>query len=170
MTDRVVGILSDTHGWFDPQFESVFQGVDLLLHAGDIGDASVLDAMERVAPVRAVYGNIDGHELRHLPETDVVELGGLRIGLLHIAGSPRRPKRQARQLIARERLDLFVCGHSHVPVVGRVDGCVWLNPGAAGRQGFHTERFALRLRIPAEGEYSLDRIHLGPRSTRGITS
>ena len=170
MTERIVGILSDTHGWLDPQFATLFEDAAVILHAGDIGDTAVLEAMEQIAPVRAVYGNIDGRELRHLPEEEVVELGGLRIGLLHIAGQPKRPNRQARAFIRRERLDLFICGHSHVPVVGRVDGCVWLNPGAAGRQGFHSERHALRLRIGAERAYSLERIHLGPRSTRGVTS
>lgn len=170
MTETVVGIVSDTHGWADPELANVFADAALILHAGDIGCPEVLDVLEAVAPVRAVWGNIDGQDLRHLPEEDVVEVAGLRIGLLHIAGHPRRPKLQARQMIRRHRLDLFVCGHTHVAVVGRVDGCLWLNPGAAGRQGFHRDRLAMRLRVASDGTYGLERIELGPRSARGITS
>ncbi len=164
---RRVGILSDTHGWVDPQFEEVFADFDLILHGGDVGSESVLLRLTEIAPVRAVRGNIDGGGLRHLPEEDVVEIGGLRIGLLHIAGNPRRPKAAARRMIRTQRLDLFVCGHSHIPVVGRVDGCLWLNPGAAGRHGIHKERYALSLRIDDSAQYELDRVHLGPRSRLG---
>jgi hypothetical protein len=138
--------------------------VECILHAGDVGSQEVLDGLAEIAPVHVVRGNIDGGPLRFLPLEEVVECAGKRIALLHIAGSPRRPKRAARELLAREEPDAIVVGHSHIPVVGRVQGALWINPGAAGRQGFHTECFAGLLHIEPDGEFGLDRIHLGSRA------
>ncbi len=163
--DRVtVGIVSDTHGWLDPALLDAFAGAERILHAGDVGDLAVLEALEKVAPVSVVRGNIDGGPLRDLPLTEVVEVAGKRLALLHIAGNPRRPRKAARELLAAERPDAIIVGHSHIPVVGRVGGALWINPGAAGRQGFHDERFALLLHITPEGSFEMDRVHLGPRS------
>lgn len=163
MPRTTVGLVSDTHGWLDPFLLEAFAGVERIVHAGDVGPGPILESLEAVAPVTAVRGNIDGAPLRHLPLEIVVEVAGKRIAVLHIAGSPRRPKRAARELLRRERPDAIVVGHSHIPVVGRVEGALWLNPGAAGRQGFHVERTALLLHIEEDGELALDRIHLGGR-------
>jgi uncharacterized protein len=167
MGERVtIGIVSDTHSWLDPQLLEMFHGVDRILHAGDIGDMAVLEALEQVAPVISVRGNIDGGEFRHLPLTHVEEVCGKRLGLLHIAGNPNRPTQAARKMLAKERLDVLIVGHSHIPVVGRVGQTLWLNPGAAGREGFHDLRFALLLHIDSEtGELALDRLHLGTRAS-----
>jgi putative phosphoesterase len=159
----MVGLVSDTHGWFDEQLVTLLDGAAMILHAGDVGRADVLSALEAIAPVVAVRGNIDGGELRGLSLERVVEVNGRRIGALHIAGQPQRPKAAARAMIQRERLDVLVVGHSHIPVVGRVDGALWINPGAAGREGHHDLRFAARLWISPEGELALERLHLGPR-------
>jgi len=161
-----LGILSDTHSWVHPWLLQDFAGMDAILHAGDIGDLAVLDVLAEVAPVIAVRGNIEG-QIRELPLTKVVVFGGKRIGLLHIAGHPDRPNRDAVALIREHRLDVLVVGHSHIPAVGRVHGALWLNPGAAGNHGFHTERQALRLHI-AGGELSLERLHLGPRGAKVV--
>lgn len=162
-----IGLVADTHGWLDPAFTTHFGEVEVILHAGDLGTAAVLDALAAIAPVVAVRGNIDGGALLDLPLETVVEIGGKRIALLHIAGSPRRPTRAARDLLERERPDLLIVGHSHIPVVGRVGGALWINPGAAGHQGFHTERTAAILTIDAGGEIQLYRVHLGPRGRSG---
>ena len=160
-----VGLISDTHGWLNPMFHELFAGVEMILHAGDVGKVSVLEELERIAPTVVVRGNIDGGDLRQLPLEKVVEVGGRRVAMLHIAGSPKRPKKAARELLVRERPDAIVVGHSHIPVVGRVDGTLWINPGAAGRQGFHTECFAALLHVSrVDGTFALDRIHLGLRS------
>lgn len=159
-----IGLVSDTHSWLDPELLEVFEGVDHIIHAGDIGDVAVLDRLREVAPTTAVKGNIDGGELRFLPLEEVLEIAGKRIAVLHIAGSPKRPRKAARQLIVRERPDALIVGHSHIPVVGRVDSTLWINPGAAGRQGFHHQRTAALLHVDSDGEFAMDRVVLGPRT------
>ncbi|MBA2661556.1 MAG: metallophosphoesterase family protein [Bradymonadaceae bacterium] len=161
-----VGLISDTHGWLDPRFHELFASVDLIIHAGDIGHESVLVELESIAPVAAVRGNIDGGELRFLPLELLVEVNTRRIAILHIAGSHKRPNLAARELLKRRLPDMLVVGHSHVPVVAKVGAVLWVNPGAAGRQGFHTERFAALLHIDfPQAKVTMDRIHLGPRSS-----
>ncbi len=164
MSDRIaVGLVSDTHGWVHPGLHEAFKGVELIVHAGDIGTPEVLTELAEIAPVAAVKGNIDGGDLRFEPLTRVEEVGGIRIAVLHIAGNPRRPKSAALELIRDEEPDVIVVGHSHIPVVGRVEGALWINPGAAGKVGFHTERFAAILYIEPDGELSLSRVELGAR-------
>lgn len=164
MKKKTIGLVSDTHGWLDPDLVEVFEGVEHIIHAGDLGTVEVLERLREVAPTTAVKGNIDGGELRFLPIDAIVEFEGKRIAVLHIAGSPKRPRKAARQLIARERPDAIVVGHSHIPVVGRVGPTLWINPGAAGRQGFHHQRTAALLHVDAEGEFAMDRVVLGPRA------
>lgn len=161
---KTIALISDTHSYLDPALVPIFQGLDHIIHAGDIGDEAVLEELERLAPVTAVRGNIDGGPLRFLPLEQILEVNGRRIAVLHIAGSPARPRRAARELLQRERPDAIIVGHSHIPVVGKVQGALWINPGAAGRVGFHLERFAALLHISESGEFSLERICLGPRS------
>ncbi len=165
MTGRkTIGVVSDTHGWLDPELVDVFDGVDHIVHAGDIGDVEVLERLREVALTTAVKGNIDGGELRFLPVEEILEVNGKRIALLHIAGSPKRPRKAARELLARERPDVLIVGHSHIEVVGRVGSTLWINPGAAGRQGFHHQRTAALLHVEEDGQLALDRVVLGPRS------
>jgi putative phosphoesterase len=159
-----VGLVSDTHGWSEPFLAEAFKEAALIVHAGDIGTQAVLDDLEAIAPLAAVKGNIDGGDLRFLPLTRVEEVGGKRIGVLHIAGSPRKPNATALKFIKDERLDVLVVGHSHIPVVARVGQCLWVNPGAAGRSGFHTQRHAAILWVGEDGSIGMDRIELGPRT------
>jgi len=159
-----IGLISDTHGWLHPFIHEAFASCDLIVHAGDIGSQEVLDELETIAPLAAVKGNIDGGDLRFLPLEHVEEVGGLRLGVLHIAGSPKSPNSTARQFIRRERLDILVVGHSHIPVVGRVGKTLWINPGAAGRNGFHAERFAAILEVSDAEVKGMERVLLGPRS------
>jgi len=162
-----LGLLADTHGWLDPALLEHFQGAAFVLHAGDVGDPEILTALEAVAPVVAVRGNIDGGALADLPLEALVEVAGRRVALRHIAGSPARPNAETRALVESARPDVLVVGHSHIPVAGRVGDLLWINPGAAGRHGFHDLRTAGLLRLDAEGEPTFFRIHLGPRSGRG---
>ena len=165
MSSFTAGLVSDTHGWLDDQLIELFdERADHIIHAGDIGSPDVLDRLRAIADTTAVRGNIDGGELRFLPLEAFVTLRNRRIAVLHIAGSPSRPRKQARELIARERPDVIVVGHSHIPVVGRLEETLWINPGAAGRQGFHTQRTAALLHIDEQGQLGMDRVVLGPRS------
>lgn len=164
-----LGVVSDTHGWLDPELIEIFDdyGAEAVVHAGDVGDPEVLDELGEIGPVHAVRGNIDGGELRRLPEEELFEFAGRRVAVRHIAGNPRRPKREALDLIDRETPDVLIVGHSHIPAVDRVDGTLWINPGAAGREGFHDHRLAAMLHVDEAGELGMDRIELGPRSSRG---
>lgn len=165
-THQSVGLVSDTHGWLDPALSVHFAGAALIVHAGDVGPASVLDELAEIAPVVAVKGNIDGGPLDDLPREVVVEVAGTRIAVLHVAGSPLGPNRTAAALIDRERPDVLVCGHSHIAVAGRVGRLLWVNPGAAGHEGFHDTRTAAILHIRDDGHLALARINLGPRGRR----
>ncbi|HSR13573.1 MAG TPA: metallophosphoesterase family protein [Thermodesulfobacteriota bacterium] len=124
-----IGVISDTHGLVRPEALDAFRGVELILHAGDVGDREVIEKLQAVAPVRAVRGNVDVDEWSALPETDVVEIGGVLIYLLHDL----------------HRLDLdpaasgfraVVSGHSHKPSSFEKNGVLYLNPGSAGPRRF----------------------------------
>jgi uncharacterized protein len=160
-----VGLISDTHGWLDPAVHQHFAGVAHVVHAGDVGGEDVLIELATIAPVTAVRGNIDGRALARLPLTGLVEVAGIRLAVLHIAGQPTRPDAEARDLVERVRPDVLVVGHSHIPVAGRILGTLWINPGAAGHQGFHQRRTVAMLRIAPGGRLQLYQIDLGPRGT-----
>lgn len=163
---HMYGIISDTHSHVDFEaWREAFQGADAIFHAGDIGSQEVLDALQEIAPTIAVKGNIDGGDLRFLPEVYTEKLHGKKIAMIHIAGSPKRPNKNVRRILVHEQPDVLIVGHSHIFTVQRVDhGCLWLNPGAAGRHGFHTERLAMRLFIePVRGGLDLERVSFGPR-------
>ena len=125
-----VGILADTHGLLRPRVLEVLAGCDRLLHAGDVGDPAVLDALRRIAPVEAVRGNVDhGPELDRLPHTVSGTLGEVPFGMVH--------RREDAPRDWGERLRLIVCGHSHRPELEWIGRCLLLNPGACGQRRFH---------------------------------
>ena len=161
-----IGILSDTHGFFHPALPDVLGGVDLILHAGDVGTEAVLDGLEALAPVRAVWGNVDGQALRHrVPEQQRFELEGLRFWMTHIAGRPGRWQRGMGAALAKDPPGVFVCGHSHILRIERVErlgGMLFLNPGAAGRQGFHQVKTCVRLSLDGGALRAADVVHLDP--------
>lgn len=130
-----VGVVSDTHGLLRPEALRALAGSDVILHAGDIGERGVIEALGAIAPVLAVRGNVDGGWARLLPERRALELGGARVLLLHdralvgpepFAAAPRRAR--------AERVIVF--GHSHQPLAERRDGLLWFNPGSCGPRRF----------------------------------
>jgi putative phosphoesterase len=130
-----IGIISDTHGLLRAQVFEVFAGVEHILHAGDVGDPGILDELAAIAPVTAVWGNVDGFDVRkRTTEAAEVELGGVRIAVIHGMqfGSPT-PEKVAR---AYPDAALVVFGHSHRPLVQPVGATLAVNPGSAGRQRF----------------------------------
>ena len=125
-----IGVISDNHGYLDPAVLTVFAGVTHIIHAGDIMDADILSALETIAPVTAVCGNLDAGELaERLPREAAGEIAGVRFLVGH------KPKRLLNRLSAGkfegERPDLVVWGHTHVPSAAWVDGALYLNPGTA---------------------------------------
>lgn len=146
-----IGLISDTHGMFDERFKPFLAPVDELWHAGDWGgDESFPARIEAFKPVRGVYGNCDGSNIRYsYPASQCFECGGMRVLMTHIGGSPGHYYPEARQLILRYRPGLFVCGHSHILKVMRDSryNLLYVNPGACGIQGWQLVRTALRFRI-----------------------
>lgn len=130
-----IGIISDTHGLLRAQVFELFAGVEHVIHAGDVGNADILAELEAIAPVTAVWGNVDGWELRgRVPEVARIELGGVRIAVLHgmQLGSPTPEKAAA----AHPDAGLVVFGHSHRPLIRQVGPVLAVNPGSAGPRRF----------------------------------
>ena len=148
-----IGIISDTHSYWDPRFAEHFADCDEIWHAGDIGNEKVLDRLGRVAPVvRAVWGNADGAVLRHrLKETEIFTVDGVKVVMTHIGGYPGRYAPGIRNRLDVSQPKLFVCGHSHILKVipDRMRGLLTINPGAAGRQGWQRVRTLIKLTIDA---------------------
>ena len=151
-----IGLLSDTHGWWDDRYLQYFEPCDEIWHAGDIGSLEVAQQLADFRPLRAVYGNIDGQELRRLyPQTLRFTVDGAEVVMKHIGGYPGRYDPSiAGSLLARPP-KLFVSGHSHILKVkyDKTLGLLHINPGAAGRQGFHTVRTLVRFCID-QGQFS----------------
>src|SRR5215470_9284590 len=121
---QTIGVISDTHGLLRPEVHEVFQGVSLILHAGDVGSAEVLDSLKKIAPVVAVRGNNDtGAWAKRIPEIETVSVGSLLIHLIHDLKTMKG---------AAADYDVIISGHSHKPSVDRRDGVLFLNPGSAG--------------------------------------
>ena len=153
-----IGIISDTHGLLRSEVFTRFAGVDHILHAGDIGPAALLTELEAIAPVTAVWGNTDGFDIRQrVPEVATVELGGVRIVVLHgmQLGSPT----PARAAAAYPDADLVVFGHSHKPVIEQVGGVLAVNPGSAGPPRFR-DPITCAIGIIEGGRISVERIEL----------
>lgn len=145
-----IGLLSDTHSWIYPGIYNFFDECDELWHAGDIGNAETLDLLSNFKPVRAVFGNIDGHELRMIcPEIQVFQCEQVKVLIKHIGGYPGRYDRSVRQALDAEKPDLFISGHSHILKIMYDDkrGLMHMNPGAAGRSGLHQKITCLRFTI-----------------------
>ena len=159
-----VGIVSDTHGVYHPELDVVFAGADLILHAGDVGPGEIVERLERLAPVVGVWGNIDGPPVRRrFGEHARILVGGMRLWMTHIGGHPRRWDPRVKDLLRAEPPDLFVCGHSHILRIERVKalgGMLYVNPGAAGTQGFHLVRTCVRLTVEDGRATAADVIHL----------
>lgn len=145
-----VGIISDTHGTFDEPLREFLQGVDEIWHAGDFGSLATADQIAAFKPLVGVHGNIDGHETRLVhPDFQSFTRNGVNILMRHIVGTPGRYDLHAFALLKSLRPAVVVAGHSHILRVqyDRANGCMFINPGAAGCSGFHQVRTAVRLTI-----------------------
>jgi putative phosphoesterase len=127
----IIGVISDTHGLLRPEAIEALKGCNRIIHAGDAGDPAILDRLREIAPVNAVRGNVDrGAWANHLPETDLLEIDGISIYIVHVL----------------EKLDLdpvaagisaVIYGHSHVPAQDAKQGVLYFNPGSAGPRRFN---------------------------------
>ena len=132
-----IGVISDTHGFLDSRVHKLFEGVDHILHGGDVGSPMVLLELENIAPVTAVLGNVDAG--MPLKLTEVVEFGGRKFLLHHIV-EPRNLGTDLAGTIGRARPDVVVFGHTHKPFSETIDNVLFLNPGYTGKQRFNLPR------------------------------
>lgn len=125
-----IGVISDTHGLLRPEAVAFLQGSDRIVHAGDVGDPAIIDALAGIAPVTAVRGNVDTAPWASaLAETEILDVDGVRLYVIHdLAQLAIRP--------AASRIQVVVSGHSHQPVSDRKGGVLYLNPGSAGPRRF----------------------------------
>jgi putative phosphoesterase len=132
-----IGVISDTHGYLDPRVAELFDGVEHILHAGDIGSPAILNGLEAIAPVTAVSGNNDYNP--DWRERELVELAGRKFLVQHIV-DPRAPAEAWAGLLDRAAVDVVVFGHTHRPHAEWRDGRLFFNPGYAGKPRFTLER------------------------------
>lgn len=161
-----VGLLSDTHAYWDDKYAEYFKEMDEIWHAGDIGSERVVDMLEGIKPLRAVYGNIDGQPIRlRFPKVNIFEVDGVKVMMTHIGGYPGRYAPEIRKELYEVKPSIFISGHSHILKVmfdSSLD-CLHMNPGAAGKSGFHKVRTLLRFVIDNGKIGDLEVIELGNR-------
>ncbi len=163
---KKIGILSDTHGMLDERVFEHFALCDEVWHAGDIGSLEVLNKLQAFKPLRAVWGNIDGHDIRILlPQHNRFMCENVKVWLTHIGGYPGKYDAFVRPEIFRQPPDLFVCGHSHILKVqyDKMLKLLHVNPGAAGKYGFHKVQTLIRFVIDGEKIQNLEVIELKTR-------
>lgn len=166
-----IGLLSDTHGFLDEDVFSHFAECDEVWHAGDVGPGdsgplALLDRLKNFKPLRAVYGNVDGAEMRSELSRDLTwECEGMPIYMTHIGGYPGAYDRRAKGELLRYKPRLFIAGHSHILKVMRDPALdlLHMNPGACGHTGWHKVRTLLRFTIDAGKMSDVAAIELGAR-------
>lgn len=161
-----IGLISDTHGYLDDRVFHHFRDCDEIWHAGDIGDPLVLKQLESFKPTRAVFGNIDGADVRSMTREHLRwECEGIHVWMTHIGGRPGNYATPVRSELRTATPGLFICGHSHICLVQKDPtlNMLYMNPGAAGKHGFHKMRTLLKVTIESATPKNLDLIELGPR-------
>lgn len=163
---KKIGLLSDTHSHWDDKYIIHFKDCDEIWHAGDIGSMEVAQRFEAFKPFRAVYGNIDGQDLRQAyPENNRFTLEGVDVLITHIGGYPGRYDPRIRTTLFANPPKLFIAGHSHILKVmfDKKIQTLHMNPGAAGIYGFHEVRTLLRFVLDNGNIRDLEVIELGER-------
>lgn len=162
-----IGLISDTHSYLDPQVLEYFSECDEIWHAGDFGTLEIAEQLKEVAPLVGVYGNIDGQDIRlEYPLHQRFICEGLDVWITHIGGVPGRYCIPIRNEMENNPPELFICGHSHILRVSRdqqIKNMLYMNPGAAGRHGFQTERTIMRFSVTEGSLKNVEVINLGPR-------
>ena len=159
-----IGLISDTHNYLDPQVFEYFEDCDEIWHAGDFGSISIAEDLQNIAPVVGVYGNIDGDDVRNVyPLHQRFEREGLKVWMTHIGGIPGRYCIPIREEMEKNPPELFICGHSHILRISRdqdLNKMLYMNPGAAGKQGFQSQRTVIRFEIVEGKLHNVEVINL----------
>ena len=143
-------LLSDTHSFLDSRVLDYAKDADEIWHAGDIGNLNVTDALRNLKPLRAVYGNIDNATIRQEFTDDLFfELEGVRVFMTHIGGKPNRYAKGISEKLSKLKPQLFICGHSHILKVAfdKSRELLYINPGAAGKHGFHKKQTLIKFEL-----------------------
>jgi putative phosphoesterase len=158
-----IGLISDTHGFLDDAVFKHFENCDEIWHAGDFGNIELVDKLAAFKPLRGVYGNIDGKDIRDVyPEHLRFMCEKVDVWMTHIGGYPDRYAPDVKREIYTKPPGLFISGHSHIlkVIYDKKINCLHLNPGAAGKQGWHKVRTLIRFSITDEKIHTLDVIEL----------
>jgi len=161
-----IGIISDTHGFLDEAVFRHFEYCDEVWHAGDFGNAELANKLSSFKPTKGVFGNIDGHDIRVVyPEQLVFTCEGVKVMIRHIGGSPPKYNPETRKELQIHQPQLFISGHSHILKVMYDENiqCLHMNPGAAGKQGWHKVRTIIRFAIEGTNIKDCEVIELGSR-------
>lgn len=161
-----IGLISDTHNFLDDAVFRHFKNCDEIWHAGDFGTAKIAEALQKTKPLRGVYGNIDGNDIRNdYPETGIWTCEQVKVVMLHIGGYPPKYNAKSKALILEHRPQLFISGHSHILKVMFDDTqhCLHMNPGAAGKYGWHAVRILIRFAIDGNDIKDCEVIELGKK-------
>jgi len=166
-----IGILSDTHGMLDDRILEHFANCDEIWHAGDWGSMTVVNRLRNFKPVRGVWGNIDGYDIRSIfPQHNRFTCEGVTVWLTHIGGYPGNYDQLVRPTIFQQPPKLFVCGHSHILKVvnDKKLNLLHINPGAAGKYGFHKVQTLIRIEIEGDKIQNLEVIELQPKDVKSV--
>ena len=164
---KKVLVISDTHSYIDDRIIKYASEADYVIHAGDVGSFDVIRKLKSVSEVLFVYGNIDGNEIRsESNKFEFFKLNDLKILLTHISGKTPKYNKETLIKIKEHNPDLLIAGHSHILKIqyDKINKLIFLNPGAAGRHGFHLKRTMLRFEIKLNKIENLEIIELGSRS------
>jgi len=158
-----IGLLSDTHSWWDNKYKEYFADCDEIWHAGDIGSEEIALKLSQIKPLRAVYGNIDGQDIRsQYPRIAYFMAEDVKVMMTHIGGYPGRYAPEIKSDLLKYKPQLFISGHSHILKVmyDKKLNCLHINPGAAGKSGFHQVRTLIRFSIDGKEIKDLEVIEL----------
>ena len=164
---KKVLVISDTHSFIDDRIIKYASEADYVIHAGDVGSFDVIQKLKSVSKLLFVYGNIDGNEIRsESNKFEFFKLNDLKILLTHISGKTPKYNKETLIKIKEHNPDLLIAGHSHILKIqyDKINKLIFLNPGAAGRHGFHLKRTMLRFEIKLNKIENLEIIELGSRS------
>lgn len=159
-----IGIISDTHGYLDEAVFQHFKDCDEIWHAGDFGNDTLAEQLRRFKPLRGVHGNIDGQDIRSVyPELLQWVCEDIKVMMLHIGGYPPKYNNRTKPLILSAKPQLFISGHSHILKImfDNTQQCLHINPGAAGKQGWHKVRTLVKLDIDGKDMKNCQVIELG---------
>ena len=161
-----IGLISDTHHYLDPAVFTHFDKCDEIWHAGDFGTIDLAKQLSAFKPLKGVYGNIDGNDIRTVyPEKLRWQCEGVEVYMTHIGGYPPRYTPEVKQELTARPPQLFICGHSHILKVMYDDKlqCLHMNPGAAGNQGWHKVKTLIRFTIDGTNMKDCEVVELGKR-------